>query len=177
MYLIPGVGGVHVAGQMLLPGGGVNLLDKVEYKTASDTASLTITDSASVVATTVETPSGGWGWFNRADAERARRISDRRKRKEDDEEVESIPDAIDREIAALLREQEAKDAERAELERLRSLARSYDGGDIDARFARALDKAANARTLAAARMLDMEVARIREEEEFLMTALLAVIDD
>ena len=118
---------------------------------------------------------GGWWAAFERDYERHRA---RRKREEEENaEIEAIPDVVSREIAQLLREQEAKDAERAELERLRSIARAYDGGEIDAKFNRALEVAANARSLAAARVLAQEVARVREEEEFLMTAALLVIDD
>ena len=118
---------------------------------------------------------GGWWAAFERDYERHRA---RRKREEEENaEIEAIPDVVSREIAQLLREQEAKDAERDELERLRAVARSYDGGEIDAKFNRALEVAANARSLAAARVLAQEVARVQEEDDFIVTAFMAVIDD
>ena len=133
--------------------------------------------SLSLVAApaSADQPSGGWWQAFERDYERHK--ARRKHEEEENSEVEAIPDSVAREIAQLLREQEAKDAERAELDRLRSIARSYDGGEIDAKFNRALEVAANARSLAAARVLAQEVARVQEEDDFMMTAFMAVIDD
>ncbi len=148
------------------------------YVAAAETASLTLTEATAIDQTTVDvSASGGWDWFNSVDAERTRRRARLAKQVIDDGEIASITAEIDREIAQLLSRQEALDAERRELERLRTLARSYDGGAVDARFDRAIAMAANARSLAAARVLEMEAQRVVEEEEFLMTAALLVIDD
>jgi hypothetical protein len=141
----------------------------------AETASLSLTETAAVEMIAADTASSG-GWWREFEVERVRSRDRRRKRDEDDAAVGSIQDAIDREIAALLHEQEAKDAERAELERLRSLARAYDGEVIDARFASALKRAAEAKALAQAQALLREAERV-EDEEFLMAAMLVVIDD
>jgi len=122
-------------------------------------------------------PPRGGGWWAAFERDYERHKARRKREEEENAEAEAIPDVVSREIAQLLREQEAKDAERAELERLRSIARAYDGGEIDAKFNRALEVAANARSLAAARVLAQEVARVREEEEFLMAATTLILND
>lgn len=141
---------------------------------ATDTSTLSVTETTEIVATTIEQGGGWWAAFER---DYSRHGARRKRDEEEAEEVEAIPDPVAREIAQLLHEQAAKDVERAELERLRSIARSYDGGEIDAKFNRALEVAANARSLAAARVLAQEVARVQEEDDFMMTAFMAVIDD
>ena len=135
-----------------------------------------LASSSELLASGYAPPRGG-GWWAAFERDYERHKARRKREEEENAEVEAIPDAVAREIAQLLREQEAKDAERAELERLRSIARSYDGGEIDAKFNRALEVAANARSLAAARVLAQEVARVQEEDDFIVTAFMAVIDD
>ena len=165
-------GAIAISGQSV----DLSLTTIFEFDAGSITiAGQDVSLSLAAAPASAEQPSGGWWQAFERDYERHKA---RRKREEEENaEIEAIPDVVSREIAQLLREQEAKDAERAELERLRSIARSYDGGEIDAKFNRALEVAANARSLAAARVLAQEVARVREEEEFLMTAALLVIDD
>jgi len=133
--------------------------------------------SSGVLLASGYAPDETGGWWAAFERDYSRHRARRQRVEDEDREVEAIPDPVSREIAQLLREQEAKDAERAEVERLRVLARSYDEGAIDAKFDRAIAMAANARSLAAARVLEMEAQRVVEEEEFLMTAALLVIDD
>lgn len=140
-----------------------------------ETASLTMTETATVEMIAADTAASG-GWWREFEVEQVRSRDRKRRRDEDDSAVESIQDEVDREIAALLHEQEAKDAARAELERLRALARAYDGEVVDDKFARALKRAAEAKTLAQAQAMLREAERV-EEEEFLMAAMFAVIDD
>jgi hypothetical protein len=88
--------------------------------------------SVTVAAVAVdEQASGGWDYFvSSYEQELQRRRSERKKREELEEATEQIQDSLDRQIAYLLREQEAKDDRRNELERLASLARS--NADLEA---------------------------------------------
>jgi hypothetical protein len=132
--------------------------------------------AAVVVATPADQPVGGWGFFNAYEAEQRRRRLRDRKRRELEEETEQIQDALDREIAELLREQEAIDEKRKDLDRLAAIAKA--NADLDAArqyservavaYARALEKG----TFSALEALDRELKRAHEEEEFLLTALL-----
>lgn len=76
-----------------------------------------------------ESASGGW-WID-YDYLRRQRAKRKRELEELEREQEAIQDARDREIAALLRAQEIKDAERADLERLQRLADRYAGQKLD----------------------------------------------
>lgn len=122
-------------------------------------------------------PSGGWLTFlNTYEQQLARRRQDAKRRRELEEETERIEDATDREIAQLLRVQEAKDERRSELQTLSESARQ--AADIEA--ARAYSDAvaeAYARVLAegnltAAIALDLELQKAREEEEALLMQML-----
>jgi hypothetical protein len=91
---------------------------------------LTITVYAPTVinSTPNEQSTGGW-W---PDYEQIRRQRERRRREIEEAEAETqrLQDETDREIARLLREQEARDAERADLERLQRLADKYAGAAL-----------------------------------------------
>lgn len=129
-----------------------------------------VVDEATVPATP-EQPTGGWLFQNDYDSELARRRALRRKLKKLEEEDEQIQDAVTREIAQILRQQQAKDERRDELKRLGELAkRSADleaarlyGERVATAYARALSKG----TYSALEALDRELARAREEEEAL----------
>lgn len=104
--------------------------DPVGGSFASSGATVTITVSLGPEPQVEETQGAGGLWLDweRIYSER------RRKRKElEDEkrEQEAIEDAIDRELAELLRKQAEKDAERADLERLQRLADQYAGKKLD----------------------------------------------
>ena len=120
---------------------------------------------------------GGWfAFLNTYERQLADRRDRERKRRELEEETDRIEDATDRQIAQLLREQEAKDARRAELERLTALARS--NADIEAarqyseRVAKALQAAIERGTLEAAQRLEKELRKAQEEEQFLLLAIM-----
>ena len=123
----------------------------------------------------IDTPNtGGYGFFNEYDAYRRRR----RKREEEERqariESDEIQAALDREIAMLLREQEAKDAERAELERIQALADKFSGTKqpVSRRVSAALLKAYEERTRNALEQLAREIERMLEEEEMAVLQIL-----
>lgn len=127
--------------------------------------------SAPVVV--VESPSGGWLTFlNTYEQQLVRRREERKKQQQLEEETEQIPDDTDRQIAQLLREQEAKDARRAELQRLSELveqnasveaAKQY-SEKVGAAYARALTQG----NYSALEALERELRKAREEEEALL---------
>ncbi len=132
-------------------------------------------------ASVVEVPPSG-GWFNlRYEQELRRREAVRRKQRELDEEVAAIPQPIDREIGLLLREQEAKDLKRQELERLRELATSLDAErarqDYGDRVSKALERAVQKGNYSALEALDREIQRAQEDEEQVALAVMMLIDD
>lgn len=123
-----------------------------------------------------EQPTGGWLFLNEYERELRRRKRRERERRELEEETERIQDALDREIAQLLREQEAKDERRAELQRLKELARK-DANIAAARrysesVAKALEAAIVDESLRAIARLEKELKKAREQEEheFLLLA-------
>lgn len=128
-----------------------------------------------------EQPSGGWLFLNQYEAEQRRRRARARKRKELEEASEQIEDALDRNIALLMREQEAKDEKRKDLERLGSLAKQ--NADLEAarayseRVATAFARAVTQGNYSALEALDRELRRASEEEEFLLTAIMMLLDD
>lgn len=128
----------------------------------------------------VEPPSGGWLFLNTYGAELQRRRALERRRKELEEETEKIPDDLDRSIAQLLREQEAKDEKRYQLKRLGRLAKA--NADIEAvrkyseRVAKAYEAALKTESLKALDRLDKELRRAHEEEEALLMSLFMFLD-
>lgn len=116
--------------------------------------------------------SGGWAFLNTYELQLARRRDAAKKRRELEEETEQIEDATDREIAQLLRVQEAKDDKRKDLEQLALLAKQ--NADLEAArqyservaeaYARVLEDG-NREAIAA---LDRELQQAREEEEALL---------
>lgn len=127
-----------------------------------------------------ESPTGGWLFMNMYEAELQRRRREKEEREELERLTEGIEDALDRSIARLLREQEAKDAKRAEMERLAKLAKQ--NADIQAarayseRVAAAFQSALEKGNFSALERLDRELQRAREEEEFLLLAMIQVLD-
>lgn len=135
-----------------------------------------LSDGSVVVAPT-EQPSGGWLTFlNTYEQQRVRRRAEERKRQALEEETEQIEDSTDREIAQLLRIQEAKDAKRAELARLTALARA--NADLEAarqyseRVAKAYQSVLEKGSRSAVERLEKELRRAREEEEFMLLAIM-----
>lgn len=109
-----------------------------------------------------------------------RRKRERERRRELEEEAERIEEETTREIAQLLREQEAKDARRAELQRLSQLVDSYARRTAEAelsdRVQRAIDKVTSKGTTWALYALERELQRAIDEEEFVLKALQAFIE-
>lgn len=138
--------------------------------------------SVSVVVAPVadESATGGWLFLNYYEAELQRRKARERRRKELEEETERIEDDLDRNIAQLLREQEAKDEKRKDLERLAIIAKQ--NADLEAarqyseRVAKAYERALVQGNFSALEALDRELKRAAEEEEFLMMALMLLVD-
>lgn len=161
-------GAITVAGQTVTSAIGTNV--------SLDAGAITISGESVMFAIVAgqTAQGGGWGWFNLVDAERQRRKRRREEEIEAEAEAEAIPDKTTREIALLLRAQEAKDAERAEIARIRSLAQSYDGQDE--RLSKAVARAAAAKSYADALALLRAVERA-EEEDFMAAVIMAVIDD
>lgn len=117
-----------------------------------------------------ETFTGGfWYAFERERIEQERR---RRKKEEEDAEVERL-EAVEREIAQLLRAQEEKDADRKELERIGKLAAKYAGSEpFTDRLAKAIDRANATQSADAYIKLMLEAERqLREEEQALLAFL------
>lgn len=120
-------------------------------------------------------PSGGF--FYDLDGYGAKRRRARQEREQAVEDAQSIQDELDRSIALLLHEQEAKDAERTELLRLRKLAADYAPiahTQIDnERVLKALDAAREAHSLAAFEALSREIERMNDEEDFAVLLMLS----
>jgi hypothetical protein len=137
-------------------------------------------EAASSEAPIVEQPSGGW--FNvRYEQELRRRAAKRAKQRKLDEETAAIPQPVDREIGLLLREQEAKEQKREELERLRDLAVRLDAErarlDYGERVSKALERAVQKGNYSALEALDREIQRAQEEEESAMLAITLLIGE
>lgn len=134
--------------------------------------------SVAVVAAQIESEvtGGGWLFLNQYELEKQRRRARDRRRKQLEEESERIEDATDRQIAQLLRVQEAKDDKREDYERLATLARANADLDAARRYSERV-ATAYARVLAqgnysAIEALDREMKRAAEEEEFLLLSIL-----
>lgn len=127
-----------------------------------------------------DTATGGWLFLNQYEAELKRRRARDRRLRELEEETERIEDRVDREIAQLLRVQEAKDEKREDFDRLARLAKA--NADIEAarqyseRVATAFARAITKGNYSALEALDRELRRAREEEEFMVSALLLMLD-
>lgn len=130
---------------------------------------------------TIESSGGGgpdksdsseyWYWLERARKQLAAQAEMRRAIRE---EAEEIPDQTDREIAVLLKKQEAKDEIRKELAELQRFAdvAAKQPDPPNRKLAELIKGAATARTNTALLTLQREMARIDEEEEALIMTLL-----
>lgn len=110
--------------------------------------------------------SGGWGnWYDIFEHQRRRK----EKQKQEDEEVlENLETKVDREIAQLLRKQQAQDDQRKELERVKQLVQKYT--DLSPKISsdrvnKAIEEAKIKQTLASYEKLQKEFIRMMEEEE------------
>ena len=132
-----------------------------------------VASAAPAITAAADQPSGGYLW-PRYEIELARRRAEKRARDELEEESRAIQDETDREIALILRDQEAKDARRAELERLRELvtrsATEAQMRELGERVFTAYQRAITKHTFSAAEALERELDRALEEEQFLLLA-------
>jgi hypothetical protein len=122
-----------------------------------------------------EQPSGGYSWYESAHYYRALR---RKKQKEREEQEREIQNALDRQIAQLLHDQEIKDAERADLERIQSLADSLmnQKTDLPRPVLASVMKAHEERTFSALSQLE-RVASDMVEAEDMAIAMILFLDD
>ena len=161
---------VATAYSSVAPAGTIISQDPAAGSTPGTGATVTITVSlgeAPQPPASVESNSGGWAFFLRYERERDERRRRRREQEEREEEIQRIEDETTRQIAELLRAQEARDAERAELERLQALADRFAGEPLGlpARTRAALLRASERRTLNALQQMQRELDRMFEEEE------------
>lgn len=128
-----------------------------------------------VIVEVTDQPTGGWLFLSTYESELQRR----RKRKEEvEEDLEQITDSVDREIAEILRPELERDAE---LQRLRELAikdaNKRAAKQYSERVSKAFTRAINQGNRSAMEALDRELKRAQEEEEFLVTAVMMLLDD
>jgi hypothetical protein len=132
------------------------------------------------VGGTVVQPSGGWEpkrrYFLYAyEAQLLRRRAEEERRLQLLEESKAIDEPISREIAELLRKQEAIDAERADLARLKGLVAQYRSEgiqDLAPRVAAAYARALAQENFSALQALDRELRRQLDEEELALVMIL-----
>lgn len=123
--------------------------------------------TSSAVAAPAETATGGW-IFSAYERELLRRRDEEVERRKREEESEEITDDTTREIALLLRAQEAADARRAEIERLGTLAAQFADRQAQEAFtermAKAHAKAIREQSAAALIAFERAIEEAREEE-------------
>lgn len=117
------------------------------------------------------------GFLHAYELEQSRRRKKRREQEELEEDAQALKDQLDREIALLLRKQEAEDERRAELDRLQRLVRDHSRNALELSdrakiaYLRALTQA----NFSAMEALDRELQRQLEEEE--ITALMILLNE
>lgn len=138
-----------------------------------------LTDASAPVV--VEQPVTGGGFYYAFEYHRALREKRKRLEREREEAEREIQDETDRNIAQLLHEQEAKDAERDELQRIQRMADEYAGRamqeGVSRRAAAAILKAQEERSFNALMQMQREIERMFEEEEVAIKAALMLDDD
>lgn len=122
------------------------------------------------------TPSGGWDFMMKFESFREKREKDRRERDKIHEEIEVIEDVVDREIAQILQKDLITEAREKELKGLELLvATSFRNEDLPKAkahgVAKAFVRAAVQGNFSAMEALEREMDSIREDEEFLMLAM------
>lgn len=148
------------------------MFDSEAFDTAAfSDAAFNFDGAVSSVATTV----GGWfAFLNTYEHRLANRRDEERRRQE--AEADEIEDKLDRQIAELLRKQEAQDAKRAELEQVAALARQ--NADLESarqyseRVGRAYQAVLEKGSASAVERLERELKRAKDEEEFLMLVIM-----
>ncbi len=134
------------------------------------------TVSGLLTGTGGEQNSGGYGFYNDFDFYNERRRRRKKREQEALEEAQQIQAVLDREIAQLLHEQEAKDAEREDLKRIQSLADKYAGTlqKVPRAISATLLKAQEERSKNALEQLTREMEQMIEAED--MTAILMLLN-
>lgn len=137
---------------------------------------ITFTPTGTLRNASAVTDTNSGGYFYDIDAHHSARS--RRKERERELKLDEIELERDREIARLLHEQEARDADRADLTRIQALADRYAGTrqPVPRNIAAALLKAQEERSRNALEQLQREVERQLEEESIAIAALL-LLDD
>lgn len=133
------------------------------------------TPSNSFTVTVREQSAGGWLFLKTYEYQLSQRRADERRRQEIEEETEQIEEPVTREIAQLFREQEAIDAENKADEALLALARANADIERARQYSVAVAEAyqeALERGLEGVERLRVELAKAREEEDFLVMSIL-----
>lgn len=154
--------------------------DPIGGSFAASGSTVSIVVSLGSEPVTEDRPAGGWLFLNTYESELQRRRARARLRKKLEEETERIEDEIDRQIAQLLRVQEAKDDKREELARLKELARTNADLEAARRYSEAVGAAYAAAiakgTLEALAKLDRELKKATEEEHAALLLTLMMLD-
>lgn len=141
----------------------------------------TVTITVSLGEAPVQDQGSSGGWWPWWDGESERRRQAKKRREEREAELQEIREQTDREIAALLRKQEAEDERRTELARLQTLVDRYQADrqslELPERVAKAMQKAFESRTPLALEGLYQSMQMLMEEEEAAVIALLLTDDD
>lgn len=157
--------------------GTLTVLAAGDVTVALTGASATFT-AGQIIATAASTGEVFFGGFLFAyEHERTQRRHKQREQEDLEAEAHALQDKVDREIAELLRRQEAEDARRAELARLQQLVHKFSHNDLELSdrakiaYVRALAQA----NFSALEALDRELQRMLEEEE--ITALMLILNE
>jgi hypothetical protein len=175
------VAAVVTAYSSTIPAGEVISQDPALGTLVAPGSTVTITVSLGEAPVADQTASGGW-W---PDYEHVQR--ERRKRRAEREAAEAearadaqrIADETSREIFRLLREQEAREADRADLARLQALADKWAGkvSDLPKPVSVAVLNAQDARTVNALQQMERMVEQMLDEELLAVTqAVLLALD-
>ena len=119
--------------------------------------------------------SGGWGFMMKFEDFREKRDKEEEEREKVREEIEAIKDDTDREIAQILQKDlslEAREKELKDLEILVSTTFQADNSELTSNVAKAFARAAVQKNHSAMEALERELDREREEDEFLMIAMM-----
>jgi hypothetical protein len=146
---------------------------------SADSNGFTVT--VTLAASVAEEATGGWNFYVAYEQHTKARRKKLKEQEQKQAETQQIQDRTAREIAELLRKQEAIDERRAYLERLGQLAKEQP--DLEAaraysdRVAQAYQRAIIQGNYSALEALDRELQRASEEEEFMLQALLLLTQD
>ncbi len=139
-------------------------------------ATQSVGDEVVPPVTPTDTVTGGGFYFDFDRALSARKKR-RRELEEAEEAAESLQNKVDAEIAQLLHEQQRKDEERANLERIKKLVAQYPKEKFNVeRVDKALQHAREKQTQLSYLALQREYERMTDEEDALFIAILALID-